>query len=389
MTDPNQNGATVDINQEALTLAYNDAFDGGFVGTQAEFFQLLCEDEQAQGWSFESAQLGGFEGSFNDFKGLLSLPDIIEKVDGETPKADDEVKKKDTFGPLSEEDTRSLSLESEFSSADPNFSVEKSVKYIEEYKKDKYQKAIQYFKDARPDLDFPTKEEYYGVGKAPMLAETSEYKDATDISADEKRVREEQAKIAQEYREGKRELTPQQSLISTLHNSLGQLATVDDTFRYMYGVVTNDMKQIGLAEAEMERIDSMAQPTMEFTDGASLTEDPAKFAAAVVDGLSGFATSALIYNLTGGPYTMGIGLASDMIARSIRDHNKTKAEANKTTVEELHKTGEFEVLIPGSIGVFAYKLEKAGIKGVGTAINALAKKGYSKLRDQYRVCVRT
>ena len=379
MTDPNQNGATVDINQEALTLAYNDAFDGGFSGTQAEFFQLLCEDEQAQGWSFESAQLGGFEGSFDDFKGLLSLPDIIEKVDNETPKEDDEVKKKDTFGSLSEEDTRSLSLESEFSSADPNFSVEKSVKFQEEYKKDKYKKAIEYFKDARPDLDFPTKEEYYGVGKAPMLTETSEYKDVTDISADEKRVREEQAKIAQEYREGKRELTPQQSLVNTLHNSLGQLATVDDTFRYMYGVVTNDMKQIGLAEAEMERVDSMAQPTMEFTDGASLTEDPAKFAAAVIDGFSGFATSAIIYNLTGGPYTMGIGLASDMIARSIRDHNKTKAEANKTTVEELHKTGEFEVLIPGSIGVLAYKLEKAGIKGVGTAINRLATKGYSKL----------
>lgn len=379
MTDPNQNGATVDINQEALTLAYNDAFDGGFVGTQAEFFQLLCEDEQAQGWSFESAQLGGFEGSFDDFKGLLSLPDIIEKVDNETPKEDDEVKKKDTFGPLSEEDTRSLSLESEFSSADPNFSVEKSVKFQEEYKKDKYKKAVEYFKDARPDLDFPTKEEYYGVGKAPMLTETSEYKDVTDISADEKRVREEQAKIAQEYREGKRELTPQQSLVNTLHNSLGQLATVDDTFRYMYGVVTNDMKQIGLAEAEMERVDSMAQPTMEFTDGASLTEDPAKFAAAVIDGFSGFATSAIIYNLTGGPYTMGIGLASDMIARSIRDHNKTKAEANKTSVEELHKTGEFEVLIPGSIGVLAYKLEKAGIKGVGTAINRLATKGYSKL----------
>jgi hypothetical protein len=379
MTDPNQNGATVDINQEALTLAYNDAFDGGFSGTQAEFFQLLCEDEQAQGWSFESAQLGGFEGSFDDFKGLLSLPDIIEKVDNETPKEDDEVKKKDTFGPLLEEDTRSLSLESEFSSADPNFSVEKSVKFQEEYKKDKYKKAIEYFKDARPDLDFPTKEEYYGVGKAPMLTETSEYKDVTDISADEKRVREEQAKIAQEYREGKRELTPQQSLVNTLHNSLGQLATVDDTFRYMYGVATNDMKQIGLAEAEMERVDSMAQPTMEFTDGASLTEDPAKFAAAVIDGFSGFATSAIIYQLTGGPYTMGIGLASDMIARSIRDHNKTKAEANKTTVEELHKTGEFEVLIPGSIGVLAYKLEKAGIKGVGTAINALATKGYSKL----------
>ena len=379
MTDPNQNGATVDINQEALTLAYNDAFDGGFVGTQAEFFQLLCEDEQAQGWSFESAQLGGFEGSFDDFKGLLSLPDIIEKVDNETPKEDDEVKKKDTFGPLSEEDTRSLSLESEFSSADPNFSVEKSVKFQEEYKKDKYKKAVEYFKDARPDLDFPTKEEYYGVGKAPMLTETSEYKDVTDISADEKRVREEQAKIAQEYREGKRELTPQQSLVNTLHNSLGQLATVDDTFRYMYGVVTNDMKQIGLAEAEMERVDSMAQPTMEFTDGASLTEDPAKFAAAVIDGFSGFATSAIIYNLTGGPYTMGIGLASDMIARSIRDHNKTKAEANKTSVEELHKTGEFEVLIPGSIGVLAYKLEKAGIRGVGTAINRLATKGYSKL----------
>ena len=367
-----------EVSDDALQLAYNDAFDNGFVGDKQKFYQVLCENEQAQNWSYESAQLDGYNGSFEDFKNLLGIDAVVSKVDQEEP----EVKKKDILGPLSEEDSKLLSLESEFTDSDVNFSVDKAARYQEEYRKAELKKATEELRQIRPDIDWEkSKDEYYGVDMAPELTATTEYKDVTDISAGEIKAREEKAKIFQEYKEGKRDLTPQQSLVNTLHNQMGRLATIDDTFRYLYGIVTNDLEQVGIAKAELDRIESYASPVAEFTEDAGLFEDPGMFAAAVADGFAGFATSYAIMNI-GGPTFRPIGsviLGSEMIARSIKSYNEEKAKANGKTVEELHADGEFDITIPAMMGVFEYRLEKLGLTRVGSAIKTLGKKGYSKL----------
>ena len=378
--DQNEN-AIPEVNDRALQLAYDDAFDNGFVGDKQKFFQILCENEQAQSWSYESAQLDGYEGSFDDFKNLLGIDVVASKVDQEEP----EVKKKDIFGPLSEEDSKLLSLESEFTDSDVNFSVDKAARYQEEYRKSEVRKATEQLKKIRPDIDWEkSKDEYYGVGMVPELTATTEYKDVTDISAGEIKAREEKAKIFQEYKEGKRDLTPQQSLVNTLYNQMGRLATIDDTYRYLYGIVTNDLEQVGIAKAELDRIESYAAPVAEFTEDAGLFEDPGMFAAAVADGFAGFATSAAIMGLNAkvGGLTLGIGsltLGSEMIARSIKSYNEEKAKANNKTVDALHADEEFEVALPAMMGYFEYRLEKLGLSGVGSAINRLGSKGYSKL----------
>jgi len=373
--------AIPEVDDRALQLAYEDAFDNGFVGDKQKFFQILCKNEEAQGWSYESAQLGGYEGSFEDFKNLLGIDAVVSKVDQEEP----EVKKKDILGPLSEEGSKLLSLESEFTDSDVNFSVDKAARYQEEYRKAEFKKATEELRQIRPDIDWEkSKDEYYGVGMAPELTATTEYKDVTDISAGEIKAREEKAKIFQEYKEGKRKLTPQQSLVNTLYNQMGRLATVDDTYRYLYGIVTNDLEQVGIAKAELDRIESYAAPVAEFTEDAGLFEDPGMFAAAVADGFAGFATSYAIMRAIPGPGRFGqvvgqVTLASEMIARSIKSYNEEKAKANGKTVEALHADGEFDVTIPSMMGVFEYRLEKLGLSRVGTAIAKLGSKGYSKL----------
>jgi hypothetical protein len=69
---------------------------------------------------------------------------------------------------------------------------------------------------------------------------------------------------------------------------------------------------------------------------------------------------------------MGVGLASDMISGSVRDFNNQKAEELGITVDELIDSGKSEIMTPALIGGVGFALEKAGIKGVTSAINAMA-----------------
>ena len=297
------------------------------------------------------------------------------------------VKKKepsDTFGPSLEEDSKFKSiLGPEFDRDDQEYA---------EYLEKKNKEAVAKIREIRPDLDFPTKEEYYGIDNIPEFTETSVYKDVTELSAGEKKAMAERAKIAQEYAEGKRELTPQQSLVNTLHNSLGRLANTDDKARYLYGIVSGDMEQIGLAEKELARVESYSKPVAEFTQASKLLKDTEgdyeaqkeiapevrkMFGAAFIDSFASVITSAIQTKTT-----FGLGLASDMIGESIRSYNKEKAVANNVTEEELYESDEAEIIMPGIIGFFAYRMEKFGLGKISKAIEAMprgAKKFFSNL----------
>lgn len=356
------------MNEEAIKDAYEYFYRTGYDGNLGQFRDLLNTNKEAVQDAYNHFVETGYEGDINQFKSLLGVEPVKKKETG------------DTFGP-------SLEIESQFKSKlGPEFDQddEEYAAYLDRKNKE----AIKKLKDIRPDLDFPTKEEYYGVGKIPELTETSVFKDITDLSAGEKKAMAERAKIAQEYAEGKRELTPQQALVNTLSNSLGRLITTDDKIRYLYGIVSNDMEQLGLAEKEMTRLDSYRGPVSEFTkvtellsssmdDPSQAQEDAPKvrkmFGAALVDAISSVAVSRLQQRVPGvGPLL----LASDMIGESIRNFNKEKAISNKVSEAELYESGEAEIVVPGMIGLFSYEMEKLGLGKISKALSELPKNAY-------------
>lgn len=333
------------MNEEAIRDAYEYFYRTGYNGNINQFRDLLNTNKDAVQDAYNYFVETGYNGDINSFKDLIGVDPIKKK---ET---------RDTFGP-------SLDGQYQFKSIlGPEFDPDEQE--YADYLERKNKEAVLKLKEIKPDLDFPTKEEYYGVGKVPDIKSTTIYEDITDLSAAEKKANDERAKIAQEYAEGKRELTPQQSLVNTLYNSLGRLAGTDDKARYLYGIIANDMKQIGLAEKEIAALDSYGQPVAEFTkDG----KNPFMFGAAVVDGLSSVIVSRLQQSVPFvGPYL----LASDMIGESIRSFNKEKALANNVTESELYESGSAEVLLPGTIGYFNYLLEKLSLGRIGKAINTM------------------
>lgn len=360
------------MNEEALKDAYDYFYRTGYDGNIIQFRDLLNTNKEAVQDAYNHFVETGYEGDINAFKDLVGVEPVKKK------------ERRDTFGPSLEEDSKFKSiLGPEFDRDDEEYA---------EYLEKKNKEAVSKIREIRPDLDFPTKEEYYGLGKTPELTETSAYKDVTDLSAAEKKANAERAKIAQEYAEGKRELTPQQSLVNTLHNSLGRLATTDDKARYLYGIVSGDMEQIGLAEKELARVESYSKPVAEFTQVSSLLKDAEgdykaqkeiapevrkMFGAAFIDSFSSVLTSAIQSKTT-----FGLGLASDMIGESIRSYNKEKAAANNVTEEELYESGEADIIMPGTIGFFAYRMEKFGLGKIGKAIKSMPdglKKFFSNL----------
>lgn len=345
------------MNEEALKDAYEYFYRTGYDGNIIQFIDLLNNNKDAVQDAYNHFVETGYDGDINAFKDLVGVEPVKKK------------EPRDVFGPSLEEDSSfKSSLGPIFDQADQEYA---------DYLENKNKEAAAKLQEIRPDLDFPTKEEYYGVGKIPEFTETSVFKDATDLSAAEKKANAERAKIAQEYTEGKRELTPQQSLVNTLHNSFGRLATTDDKARYLYGIVSGDMKQIGLAEKELARVESYSKPVAEFSKGGGLFEDPLMFGSAFVDSFASVITSAIQSKTT-----FGLGLASDMIGESIRSYNKEKAVTNKISESELYESGDSEIIVPGTIGFLAYKMEKFGLGKIGKAIKAMpkgAKKFFSSL----------
>ena len=349
------------MNEEAIKDAFEYFYRTGYNGDINQFRDLLNTNKEAVEDVYDYFVETGYEGDINSFKDLVGVEPVKKKESSDTftPSLEGESKFKSILGP-------------EFDPDDQEYA---------EYLEKKNKEAISKIREIRPDLDFPTKEEYYGVEKIPEFTETSVYKDITELSAAEKKATAERAKIAQEYAEGKRDLTPQQSLINTLHNSFGRLATTDDKARYLYGIVSGDMEQVGLAEKELARVESYSKPVAEFTQASKLLKDAGDdykakkeiapevrkmFGAAFVDSFASVLTSAVQSRLT-----YGLGLASDMIGESIRSYNKEKAIANNVSEEELYNSGDAEITTPGIIGFFSYRMEKFGLGKIGKAIREM------------------
>ena len=209
------------------------------------------------------------------------------------------------------------------------------------------------------------------------FTEISIFEEAQRISKSEKEARKKRKKINQDIASGKIDQTATESIISSSENFLNQLAGVDDRAKFTFAWLQKEMglstensdKRLAEANAEMDRLNSMAQATIGFTDlsekkGGELITGGI---AALFNAVSSFGASMLTSYAT-----FGAGLATDMIGGSIKDYNDQKAETLGISTSELIETGQGETLIPGTIGALGFALEKRGIDGATKAINAMS-----------------
>jgi len=218
-----------------------------------------------------------------------------------------------------------------------------------------------------------------------QLSETTISKDATDVS---KKELEKRAKADAERKaiaDGTKKLTFEESVKNSATNFLLQLKGVDDRAKWLWayagrldaqmgyggeGASEKFTKMMAESEGELQQLESQSKSTIGFTDlggDATVGENILGGAAATINAISSFGASAVT-----SIGTMGVGLASDMISGSVRDFNNQKAEELGITVEELIDSGKSEIMTPALIGGVGFALEKAGIKGVTSAINAMA-----------------
>ena len=194
------------------------------------------------------------------------------------------------------------------------------------------------------------------------------------ISAGEKKARAAREKERQYYAENPELLTESESMRNSLENGLNQLAGVDDRAKWLWaymGVINGQEEyqdMLDESSAEIEKLNSLTQSTIGFTDLGE-REGLGKITggvAATVNAIASFGASIVTSVATG-----GLGLATDMISGSIKDYNDVKAKRLDLTINELIEQGEADTMTPALFGLFAYKLEKSGINGVGKAINKM------------------
>lgn len=362
--DPSAAGSP---DNEALGLSYGVFVDGGYTGSHADFFQLMCTNEEALETAYDDALGMGYEDSMDDFKALLGVSQAQNNV-----LDDEDLKKKATasdseFGP------------SPFPDEDDSiFAEEKAIheKYLEEYEKQRKQDAINALKEARPDLDFPTTAEEFYAKKGetpPMLEATTVQKDIKDISAEDKKLREQRFK-EQSVPLGEDEAG--KSILNTMTNAVGQLALTDDWMKYTLGVMLRDggdyniepLGKLGIkwtaeAESEIDRVQSYRKAVANFTEQESISMKLAAFA----DGVTGVGVSAAQNYLT-----MGTGLAASMVGQSIKTYNEERAQSKGITVDELYDNGGYDIAVPALIGGVSYSFEKLGLVTVGRSFNLMS-----------------
>ena len=365
-TKPVDPSAAGSPDNEALGLSYGVFVDGGYTGSHSDFFQLMCTNQEALETAYDDALGMGYEDSIDDFKALLGVTQAQNNV-----LEDEDLKKKVTasdsdYGP------------SPFPDEDDSiFAKERAIqeKYLEEYEKQRQADALNALKEARPDLDFPTTAEEFYAKKGetpPMLEATTVQKDIKDISAEEKKQREETAK-KQSVPLGEDEAG--KSILNTMTNAVGQLALTDDWMKYTLGVMLRDggdyniepLSKLGIkwtaeAEKEIDRVQSYRRAVANFTDQESISMKLAAFA----DGVAGVGVSAAQNYLT-----MGTGLAASMVGQSIKTYNEERARSKGITVDELYEEGGYDIAVPALIGGVGYSFEKLSLATMGRSFNLM------------------
>jgi hypothetical protein len=166
-----------------------------------------------------------------------------------------------------------------------------------------------------------------------------------------------------------KELPIGKSIVNSVTNGLLQLQGVDDRFKLVLGTITDNDELIAEANAEIEKLNAFQSPTIGFTDLPEREGALNKIGGGVAATINAITAFGASYVTAAG--TAGVGLASDMVGYAIKDYNDQKAESKGITLGELYEQGENEILIPSTLGVIGFGLEKFGIKGVNNYINAL------------------
>ena len=174
--------------------------------------------------------------------------------------------------------------------------------------------------------------------------------------------------------------TAAESLTRTWNNTLDQLSLTDDRFIHLSEQLFGDFNSINYRRAKAEIGDKEAAQqaqgqTLRLEDIPSAFKEKgigsglAHTGAAVTNAISAFGVSAIQSVTTG-----GVALATDMVQGSVQEYTQQRANELGISYEEAAETLGNEMIVPISLGALSYKFEKAGIKGVGEAINAITNK---------------
>ena len=186
-----------------------------------------------------------------------------------------------------------------------------------------------------------------------------------------------------EYNDDPEVTNTAESLARTWNNSLDQLSLTDDRFSNLSEELFGDVESAAFQESK-QRIDITEAKQKEtlrlediptaFSEGG-LIDGIGHTTAAVTNAIASFGTSALQAKATG-----GVGMAVDMVQGSVSDYTKSRAEELGISYEDASRgMKSSELIIPVSLGALAYRFEKAGIKGVGKAINSMSESGKKAL----------
>lgn len=366
-------------NESFFNDVYSDFWDKGYKGDKNDFMQLLCSNDEACTDAYELAVAGGYRGTVEQFKSHVGVNESVstqKKNQVETG-----------FGPSQKEDTVF------------NYGYEPGVdpnEISKQHKQEKLDKAWDEFSgylEKKAQEENRELEEPKDQGELLPITETEE---AYRISAGDAKARQERKKRLQRVAEGKEEINTADSLFTSMGNLANQLVSTVPYADWLMGVFMKEVGDLGLkdeikqitdidtdayfaeADAKIQKMKSYVGPTLGFTDMTSLNlpvftpgglqfvdipevtlDNSGKFIAGAFNAMTSFAASAIQSRLTG-----GVGLATDMIARSIESYNQSKAEDLGITTQELYKTKQQEILPGLMVGVLAHGLEKLGVDEV-------------------------
>ena len=223
---------------------------------------------------------------------------------------------------------------------------------------EKYQEAMIKLQEARPDLELPREKTAEDAAKEGEITEKANIYDKRFSKQElEQFERNKETFAAAEAGD----ISASQSVQNTMTNAIGQLSTVDDRIKWLYGSITGDDEARAEANRVLDKQERQyAKPTIGFTDLSKQKGAGNKilgFMAAGANALTSFGTSALEFAVIPG----GGLLWADILASTTRDYNNFKAEALGKTQDELIRDGEHEYMAPLAASGVMFALERIGL----------------------------
>lgn len=146
-------------------------------------------------------------------------------------------------------------------------------------------------------------------------------------------------------------------------SAMPRLVINDDGIHMESGMTVEEIQQQSLNK--LNELSNETKETESITGNLNFS-NPLRLAGGVVDAVSSLASTALPSITSGGSL-----LLSEMVGASVYDYNKTKADKEGISVNELYNKGKAEFKTPAIFGGIAFGLEHIGLKGVE---NAMTKK---------------